>query len=196
MNRPKGRDLTTGTRSETTLRLLDWTYYDRMSLLSTVLQNRFFTVGLGGTKTLDQTNMKNNGQIPTGERLTTHRLKAFIVSPSALGTAAIQSLYTMLAKTTIEVKISGADSILTITLQELFGITSLVAVTPTAAGDNIPVGFAFPRFHGIYPLNKPITWAQNENVEVLLTHQVAPAAGLDGTLLSIGLNGILERKSS
>jgi hypothetical protein len=195
MNRPrKGRDLSTGTRSETTLRLLDWTYYDSMSFLSTVLQNRFFTVGLGGTKTLDQTNMKNNGQIPTGERLTTHRLKGFITTAATLGTTAIQMLYTTLTRTTIEVKISGADSILTITLQELFGLTSLVAITPTTAGDNLP--FPQPRFHGIYPLNKPITWAQNENVEVLLTHQVAPNAALDGVILKIGLNGILERRSS
>jgi hypothetical protein len=190
------RDLTKGTRSENTLRLLDWTYYDSMSCLSTVLQNRFFTVGLGGTKTLDQTNMKNNGQIPTGERLTTHRLKAFITTATALGTAAVQNLYTMLTKTTVEVKISGADSVLTITLQELFGLTSLVALTPTAAGDNIPLALAQPRFHGIFPLNKPIIWAQNENVEVLLTHQVAPAAALDGVIIKLGLNGILERKSS
>jgi hypothetical protein len=158
-------------------------------------------LGQGSTpKTLDQTNMTGNGQIPTGQRLTVHRIKMFYVSQSSYwssaGTAIIQKWYNLLAKTTFEFKIPGKDSLLTLTLQELLGPATLCADTPTVSGDSIR--FIQPRYAGIFPLNKPIILAEQTTFGCLITHQTAPDSTLYGTtgdIIKIGLNGILERRS-
>lgn len=193
MNR--GRDLSTGTRSQGSLRELDWSYYDTMSLLSTTLSTRMFTQGLAGSsKTLYQTNMKNNGVIPTGERMTVHRIKILIANAADVASTVYANLCAILKQTTVEVKIAGSDSILTVTMQELLGESLLFPTTlvATYAAQRIPT----PQFHGIFPLNRPIIFAEQESVEALVTHHVAPNAALNGTLIQISLNGILERKLS
>jgi hypothetical protein len=156
-----------------------------------------FTVGLAGaTKTLALTNMKNNGVIPTGERMTVHRIKVLIAKAADVASTVYANLCSLLKYTTVEVKIAGSDSILTVTLQELMGECLLFPTTlvATFAAQTIPT----PYYHGIFPLNRPIIFAEQESVEVLVTHQLqgVPAAALDGTLIQISLNGILERKLS
>lgn len=178
--------------------IMDWSYYDSFSLLSTRLANNMFQTAVGqSSKTLDQTNMTANGIIPTGQRLTIHRIKMFYISQSgswaSAGTAQIQKWYSALAKSTFEFKIPGKDSLLTLTLQELLGPATLVADVPTVSGDSIR--FIQPRYSGIFPLNKPIILAANTSFGCLVTHQTAPDATLDTDIIKIALNGILERKS-
>ena len=195
------RDLAKGTHAKGG-EILDWTYYDSMNVSAT-LQNNLFQTALGQgspAKTLDNTNLTMNGQIPTGQRLTVHRIKMFYVSQSSYwqsaGTATVDKWYNLLTKTTLAVKIPGKDDLFNCTLIELLGAATLTAIKPTAAGDNIPV--ILPRFHGIFPLNKPIILAQNTSFSVQLTHQTAPDSTLYGTtgdIIRIGLNGILERRS-
>jgi hypothetical protein len=182
--------------------ILDWTYYDSMNI-SAVLSNQLFQLSLGQgspAKTLDQTNMTVNGQIPTGQRMTAHRIKFMYVSQStswaSAGTAQVQKWYSMLAKTTLRVHIPGKDDLIELTLQELLGACTLVADVPTVSGDNIPI--IKPRYHGIFPLNKPLVLAQNTSFTVYVEHQTAPDAALytgTGDIIKIGLNGILERRS-
>lgn len=180
--------------------IMDWSYYDSFNVSATLSINMFQTaVGQSG-KSLDQTNMTANGQIPTGQRMTIHRIKMFYVSQSSYwasaGTAIIQKWYNLLAKSTFEFKIPGKDSLLTLTLQELLGPATLCADVPTVSGDNIPI--IQPLYSGIYPLNKPIILASQTQFGCLVTHQTAPDSTLYGTtgdIIKIALNGILERKS-
>jgi hypothetical protein len=182
--------------------VLDWTYYDSFAVSAALSVNMFQqAVGQGSTpKTLDQTNMTSNGQIPTGQRMTIHRIKLNYISQAttwaSAGTAQTLYFYTMLAKTTLEFRIPGKDSLLTITLAELLGAATLLQMVPTTAGNADAT--IQPRFHGILPLNKPIILAAQTTFGVLVTHQTAPNAALytgAGDIVKIGLNGILERRS-
>jgi len=181
--------------------VMDWTYYDSFNVAASPLARNMFQTAVGqSSKTLDQTNMTANGLIPTGQRLTIHRIKMFYISQSSYwasaGTAIIQKWYNLLAFSTFEFKIPGKDSLLTLTLQELLGPATLCADVPTVSGDSIR--FIQPRYSGIFPLNKPIILAENTSFGCLITHQTAPDSTLYGTtgdIIKIGLNGILERKS-
>lgn len=182
--------------------VLDWTYYDSFNVSASLSVNMFQTaLGQGTTpKTLDITNMTTGGSIPTGQRMTIHRIKLTYVSQSSYwasaGTAIIQKFYNLLTKSTFEFKIPGKDSLLTLRLDEILGAATLCADVPTYSGDNIPL--ISPRYHGIFPLNKPIILAEQTAFSCLVTHQVAPDSTLYGTtgdLIKIGLNGILERRS-
>lgn len=190
-----GRDLSTGSRSKNTMRELEWTYYDTVTLATATLEHRMFTAGIGvNSKMKWQTNMKIGGQIPTGERMTVTAIKTLYSTHADIASTAIASIIQMLTRTVIEVKISGADSILTMTLNELMGLPMLMSTTLVATYGSAPI--FNPCFNGILKLKRPIVFAENESVEVVLTHNVASPAGLDGDWLKIGLNGILERQSS
>jgi hypothetical protein len=189
------RDLSKGTYSKFGEKL-DYTYYDSALLAIATTQIRLFQQGLGQGSTpkrQDQTNMSIGGQLPRGQRMTIKNIKIMLSSATALGTAAVQKLYDMLNQTTFEFIITGKDSLISLTLQELMGISTAIAMTPTAAGDNIP--FILPRYHGIFPLNIPIILAEQTNFEVKIIHQVAVDTLLAGMVLKVGLNGKLERKS-
>jgi hypothetical protein len=173
---------------------LDWTYYDEASMLSTTLTHRLFTNPLGsGGKTLAQTNLTLAGQIPQGQLLDVRAIKAMYVTDAAMATADVQAFYTMLARTTVSIKLGNKETMGQWTLQELIGAATLLALTPTVAGDNIHT--IQPKFHGIFPLNKKIILAALTPFEVTVVHHAAPGAALDGNLLKIGLSGILTRVS-
>lgn len=173
---------------------LDWTYWDTIVLAYGTTSHRMFTTPLGqSSKNLDLTNMRLAGMIPTGQRLVTKRIKAMYSTANAFATADVQYFYSMLAQTTVEVIISGKDSLFECTLHELFGAANLCAVTPSVSGDNISI--IQPRYHGIYPLNKALILAENTNFEVRVIHQTAHNTALDNDRLTIGLSGILERRS-
>lgn len=173
---------------------LDWTYYDSNPLAVATLTNRFFTNPLGaGGKTLAQTNLTQAGQIPQGQNHTVRAIKVWYRSAAAKGTAAVQDLYTMLEQTTVSIKLQNKETMGQWTLQELMGASLLFALTPTVAGDNIPV--IQPKFHGIFPLNTPIVLAALTPFEVTVQHHTAVAATLATDILKIGLAGTLVRVS-
>lgn len=187
------RNLKTGTRSEQGLRELDYSYYDTLTLAVATTSYRFFTQGLAGsTKLLYQTNMPLNGQLPTGERLTVHRLKMFYTAHADIANTVWTNIFTMLKQTTIEVKISAAAPVLVMTLAEILGNPLLVSTTALAGSIASPNA----KFVGVIPFNKPLIFAEQETIEVLLTHHVAVNAALAGDWLQISLNGTLERKLS
>lgn len=189
------QDLNQGTYTRGGERLSGWSYYDTFLMASTVATQRMFTVPQSAAKPLDLTNMTIGGQIPAGQKLKIFNIKLFIATAAAVGTAVVQNLYDMLSRTTIEVIIENKASMLTLTLQEILGVSTLTAVTPSVAGDNIPV--ISPRFHGIYPLNMPIILQQLTPFEVRVTHQAAAAfpQALDNTRVKISLNGELIRRT-
>lgn len=174
--------------------VLDKTLYDSAALLSTTTVHRLFTIPLGqGGKTLDRTNATVGGMMPQGQNLAVRAIKFFYVTVGALATADVQTLYTFLRTCTAEVLIPGKDALWQGTLLELSGISVAAAMTPTAAGDNIP--FVSPRFHGIMPINTPIVLAALTPFEVRLTCNTASGAALDGDFVYVGLTGTLQRAS-
>jgi hypothetical protein len=181
--------------------VLDWSYYDTETVSHSTTTNNLFQLSLGqGTppKTLELTNMTINAQIPTGQRLSVHRIKLFYATHSTFNTAKVLQFYKLLTTSTLEFLIPGKDSLLNMTLHELMGVSTLTALTPTTAGDNIPI--IQPRFNGVYPLQKAIILAEQTPFSLRITHQDASALtdntnGLDGDFIKLSLNGILERRS-
>lgn len=174
--------------------MLDWSYYDEAVIAVATLTHRLFTNPLGSSgKTLDQTNLTVAGQIPQGQKLITHAIKVMYTSNAAKTTAAIQEFYTLLARTTISIKLQNKETMGLWTLQELLGAATLVAATPTVAGDNIPI--IQPKFHGVFPLNKKLVLAALTPFEVTVTHHAAPGATTAGDRLKVSLSGILSRIS-
>lgn len=175
---------------------IDWTYYDFAKIDGTtpVLVHRLFAQGLATGKTLDQTNMTTSGIIPQGQKLKVFNIKCFYTSRSVKATADLQSLYTMIDTTTFEFKIPGKDSLGTWKLNEMLGLPVMFALTPSVAGDNIPLS-SIGRYHGIFPLNVPIPLAALTPFEVKITHHATPATALDNDVFTVGLNGILLRAS-
>ncbi len=174
--------------------IVKYAYWDQAVIAVATLQHRLFQVPVGGGvgKTLDQTNLKQSGQIPQAQRFKVHELRVLYTSAAAKGTAGVQDFYTLCRSTTVEFKLQNKDAHLQITLQELMGLSSAIAVTPTVAGDNIRI--AQPRFSGIFTFGKqPVTLAAMTPFEVLITHHVAPGATTAGDILKISLGGVLTR---
>lgn len=171
---------------------LDWTYYDSAALAVATLTNRLFTVPLG-TKTLAQTNLPTAGAIPQGQQLHVKAIKIMYRTAAAKATADVSSFYIMLEQTTVSIKLQNKETMGQWTLQELLGASTLFALTPTAAGDNIPL--IQPKYHGIFPLNNKIVLAALTPFEVTVTHHTAVAAALATDILKIGLAGTLYRIS-
>lgn len=173
---------------------LDWTYYDTATLAVATTTHRLFTNPLGaGGKTLDQTNLTQAGQIPQGQQLQVKAIKVMYRTAAVKGTVSVQALYDLLATTTVSLKLANKETMGQWTLQELVGAATLFAVTPTAAGDNIPL--ILPKYHGIFPLNTKIILAALTPFEVTVQHHVAVGATLATDQLKIGLSGTLIRVS-
>lgn len=173
---------------------LEWSYFDTATIAAATLVHRLFTNPLGaGGKTLADTNLTQAGQMPQGQHLEVNAIKVMYTSDAAKATAAVQNLYDLFTETTISVEIANNKSMGQWTIQELMGAATLFALTPTAAGDNIPL--IQPRYTGVYLLNVPIVIAALTPFEVTVTHHVAPAAALADDKLKISLAGILTRAS-
>lgn len=171
----------------------EWSYWSTTILAAATLTHNLFTVATGGTfegtvQTLDLTNMLVGGSIPQAQHFTVRAMKVMYASSAAKGTAAVQDLYQLLNRTTVEI-LFPSKPMGQWTLQELMGSATMFAVTPTAAGDNIPV--MQPRYHGIFPLNAPLVLPALQNFFLRVTHNAAHAATLNGDFLKISLAGIL-----
>ena len=176
--------------------IIDWTYYDSGILAVATLVHRLFTVPLGGgapAKTLDRTNMTTAGQMPQGQRLRSGALRLWIVSAAALGTAAVQLFYDMLRQSTLEIVVPGQDVLGQWTLAEILGASTLLAITPTVAGDNLPV--IMPRYTGVKVINVPIVLSALTPFEVRITHHVAVNVALANMLIYAGISGRLQRSN-
>ena len=173
---------------------IDWSYYDTITLISTTLVHRFFTVSLGQNgKTLADTNLVQSGLLPQGQNMKVHALKVAYVANSAKGTAELNTYFNLLNDTVIELIVPGKDSLGTWRLAEIMGINQLFPIIPTVAGDNISQ--PQPMFNGIFPLNIPWQIGAIQSFEVRLTHTVAVNAQLEDDKIVFMLNGRLIRMS-
>jgi hypothetical protein len=170
---------------------VDWSYYDTNPVPAGAGQVRYFVnpIGAGG-KTLADTNMIAAGQIPKAQHHRVTHIKSFFTSHAMHSSADIQTYYTLLKQTVFELVIANKYVYGQWTLQELFGIASLFAMTPAVAGDNVPM--IQPRFHGIFPLNTPVQLSENTSFEVRITYTVAPVVYVIADLLMFSLYGKLS----
>jgi hypothetical protein len=176
--------------------VLDKTYYDTITLATATTVYRMFQTPEGqGTpaKTKDITNMTAAGTMPQGQNLKVKSIHVQYVTHAAIGTATVQKIINFLNHTTCEISIPGKDNIGDWTLAELMGNPTLIALTPTAAGDNIPI--AFGTFTGVKKLLVPIVLSALTTFEFRVTPVVASDAALDGDFLRVGFRGILRRSS-
>jgi hypothetical protein len=176
--------------------VIDKTYYDTLVLLNTATVYRMFTVPEGQgvpPKTKDLTNMISSSQIAQGQNLRVQSILIQYISSATRATANVQQIYDILNHFTGEIVIPGKDNLGDWTLAELMGCSSLVAMTPTAAGDNIPLFNS--QFNGVKHLKVPIVLSALTTFEFRVTPQVASAAALNGDFIRIGLRGILRRSS-
>jgi hypothetical protein len=198
------RNLAQGTYSKEGEKL-DYTYYDTCLIKSASTDTmKYFQAPQGQiandgstVKLLHHTNMTLGGQIPRGQRLTIRCIKIEYLALTQFADTTILAWYKFLAYTTCQFFITGKDALSVLTLQELLGAATLVlpAVTSTTFSSTVN-RIILPRFHGIFPLNTPITLAEQTNFEVRVTPQVAtPTTVCTGDFLKIGLSGILERFS-
>jgi hypothetical protein len=172
--------------------VLDWTYYDEEVIAVATLTTRLFTTPLGsGGKTLDQTNLTQAGQIPQGQLFDVRAIKIMYTSGAVKATAGVQELYTLLTRTTLSIKLGNKETMGQWTIQELLGANTLIALTPTAAGDNITI--IQPKYHGVFPLNQKIVLAALTPFEVTVVHHVAPGATTATDRMKVCLSGILTR---
>ncbi len=180
--------------SKTAAEVLDFSYYDTISLLSTTLTHRYFVVPLGQAgKTLADTNMVLAGLLPQGQNMTVKAIKMFYVTDTAFATADIQLFYDLIKNTTLEFIVPGKENLGQWNLQEIMGMSTMISMIPAVAGDNIPLNM--PRYHGVFPLNRSIKIGATQAFEVRLQHHVAPNSSLDGNFMMVSLYGKLIRMS-
>ena len=184
-----------GSYSKTAAEVLDFSYYDTMIMATGTLLQRLFITPLGqGGKSLADTNMVSAGQLPQGQNFKIYNFKVFYQSYGGeFASADVNLWYKMLTETTFEFIVPGKDNLGQWTLWEMIGESTMIALIPTTAGDNIPINQ--PRYGGVFPLNKPIKIGAVQSFEVRIQHHVAPSANLDADKLFISLNGRLVRMS-
>jgi hypothetical protein len=174
--------------------VIDKTFWDTASLLSTANVYRMFTVPEGqGGKTKDLTNMIATGQISQGQNFRVNSILCHYYAVAARTSAQLLAIYNFLNHTTVEVEIPGKDSLGDWTLAQIMGAAFVVPFIPTTAGNSEPM--ISPQFNGILHLKVPIVLSALTSFAIKVTPQVASAAGLNGDLLRIGMRGILKRSS-
>ena len=174
---------------------LKWSYYDSFSMLSTTLTHTLFVTGTGTGKNLSQTNMPTSGQLPQGQSFTIREIQLLYSSLSEIQSeTSLLGLYEMFCNSTLEFKVTGKDSLLTVTLQELMGSVLQFIIVPSVPGDNISQ--IQPWFKSCYKLDKfPITIGATQSFSVEINHHGAPSSDLDNDKVKIVLRGDLERLS-
>jgi hypothetical protein len=171
-----------------------YSIYDTQLVINAAVTQRYFTNQLGsplgaGVKTLADTNMTTAGVMPQGQHFSAMAIQVMYTTAAAKATADVQSLYTFMNETTVELIRASKYTMWQGKLGELMGDALKFAMVPTVAGDNIPLNQ--PRFTGIYPLNEPIVFPALIGIEAEVTNHVVPAAALADDKLCISLQGLL-----
>ena len=186
-------ELSAGTYSNIAEKM-DWSYWDVLSILNTTLLTRMFTAPLGGAanRVLCDTNLVRQS-IPRGQKFMVYAIKVFYYAHALLNDTTLLDFFTLIRRSTLDIKIIGKDSIGQWGLDELLGAPVLAeqAAAATLNTHALSIG----RFTGIFPLNTPIKLAALTDYEIVLQHHTAPAAALNADILKISLNGTLLRQA-
>jgi len=188
--------------------IVDWEYWDTLTVNHANPQTTLFSDRTGqNSKTLADTNMTGQGgALPTGQWMQVWALRVFgywkgsaqNAVPYSLVSQEAQDVLNLIATTTVDVGIANLATQGQWTLQSLMGISLTGTVLPAATFFANPA-IQGPRWHGIYPLNNPITLPEQTGFTVTLIHQDMSATSwanthtINGSLIRIGLVGKLAR---
>jgi hypothetical protein len=168
--------------------------YDTFTYLNTASQQTMLFQTFAG-RTLDLTNMTDAGKLPTGKSLIVRSFNVYLCMPSVLTAVKLIKLYNFLATTTVEMVKENRAPVFTKTLQMLFGISSLIQLTPAAAGDNIPI--IQPWYKGKNRIDtRALDLGANQTFFVRQTAQAALDADLNTLQIKYEIDGLMSKKLS
>lgn len=166
--------------------------YDTFTYLNTAAQQQILFQTFAG-RTLDLTNMTDAGKLPTGKSLIVRSFNVYMYMPAILNNAKQLKLYDFLARTTVELVKENRAPCFTKTLQMLFGLTSLLQLVPTTAGDT--VGQFQPFFRGKMKIDtSALNLGSNQTFKVIQTTFVALDADLNTLQIRYELDGLMSKK--
>ena len=176
---------------------MDWTYWDEIALTAAGASFSLFQNIQG--RTVDQTNMVINGQIPSAQNFVIRCINLCYLSTAVKAAADIQTFFNWIMGVVLQIAPTGIANIFEKPLTEMFAIPIMMQATTTTATD-VGVSSALMstgRFLNTSILNVPITLAGNVTFKVTLSYPTALGGGnaLIGDILRIGFNGYLVRAS-
>lgn len=166
--------------------------YDTFTYLNTASQQSMLFQTFAG-RTLDLTNMTDAGKLPTGKSLIVRSFNVFLHMPAGLNNTKLLKLYAFLATTTVEFVKENRAPAFTKTLQMLFGLTSLLELVPTTAGDNVTA--IQPFYRGRMKIDtRALDLGANQTFFVRQTAQAALDADLNTLQIKYELDGLMSKK--
>jgi hypothetical protein len=166
--------------------------YDTFVYLNTASTQQILFQTFAG-KTLDLTNMTDSGKLPQGKSLIVASFNVYMYMPAVLNNAKTLKLYDFLARTSVELVKENRAPAFSKTLQMLFGITSLLQLVPTVAGDNVqPLQ---PFFRGKMKINtRALDLGANQTFFVRQTTFNTLDADLNTLQIRYELDGLMSKK--
>jgi hypothetical protein len=144
-----------------------YTIYDTMSPSSAATKRMFQDAVGQNSKTLADTNMQGNGQLPKGQKLVGYSIGVIVSSTILLSEVQYRDLLKWIEGTVVEVKIGSSKVLLQSPLAEILGCPFLVGVQPATAG-NMFQNIA-GNFHGKLSLREePLVLPENVPFDVTL----------------------------
>jgi len=166
--------------------------YDTFVYLNTASTSQLLFQTFAG-KTLDLTNMTDSGKLPTGKSLIVSSFNVYLYMAAVLNNAKTLKLYDFLARTSVEFVKENRSPSFSKTLQMLFGITSLMQLVPTTAGDNVaPLQ---PFFRGKMKIvSRALDLGANQTFFVRQTTFNTLDADLNTLQIRYELDGLMSKK--
>lgn len=167
-----------------------WSMYDRIVFDSTganPTSYSLFTERLGENgKTLADTNVRANGQIPTGQKFEANALEVFYVPNAAKTAEEVQQILDALATGWFVFNISGKSNQLELTLTQLMGAAFPLTLNEVS---NSPYGRS--TFTGTWELPVPWVLAADTSFSANINFSTAPNASLNDDILKVSMVGPL-----
>lgn len=181
--------------------IFDNAYRDTEVIDSTILTynffvngpNRQFQLAAAGNKTRADTNYVG-GELPNNQNFEIKAIKGFYKPYAAKTEAQWENLVNFLENGELNFKIDGKDTLLNISLQELFAINLPQVITPAVAGDNSRTQ-ATNIIKSAYPLNISIPIAAQTTWQIEVRSWITPSTDLDNDKLMLVCQGPLQRLS-
>lgn len=167
---------------------LNWIYYDRQVLDNAGnLTTHLFHEGLGGDKTLSDTNY-GGGDFPSNEKQEIWALEFWFYNQAAWTHATYQNFLDYLATTTMQFTIKTKSPQLQLPLYRAFGLSVPNMITGGQVGDQV---LAHDAFMAVYELPIEIILQAQTPWNIDLIQDEASAAGLDDMKMYVGTCGPL-----
>jgi len=165
-----------------------WSYYDSFlfdAAGANPLEQLFFTQPIGTAgKTLQDTNMRSGGSIPTGQHLRAEALEIYYAPSGTKTLAQYQDVIDMMATAVLILDISSKSNQIELPLIQMFGATAPLATSDASAN---PISRS--DFQGVWQLPIPVVLAAQTTFSMRINWTAIPNASLDGDKLFLSFVG-------